>query len=156
MLFRSSKAICYIDGVPTIITSHRGNLAKGFIVDLGDFSKRKTYVAKNGTIYAHGDTAQLASEALRDKLLAQMSEEERIGEFVSAKFTLGKRYAVSVFFDWHGRLTGSCQSGREAFARQHNLDVKNGKMTLAEFFRLTESAYGGETIKKLKKHYKVQ
>ena len=82
-----------------------------------------------------------------------MSEDERITEFVSAKFTLGKTYAISTFFDWHGRLTGSCQSGRETFARQHNLDLKKGEMTLVEFFKLTESAYGGATIKKLKEHY---
>ena len=43
--------------------------------------------------------------------------------------------------------------GRRQFARDHEIDVEHGSMTPEDFIRLTESAYGGSTIRKLKPLY---
>jgi hypothetical protein len=91
-------------------------------------------------------------EALNDKLFEDMPEEERIEAFVKAH-EAGKAYANTDFFDWHHRLTGSCEAGRKAFAQNHGVDL-DGHMTVLEFITLTENDYGGKTIKKLKEFYK--
>ena len=49
-------------------------------------------------------------------------------------------------------LTGSCLMGREQFARKHEVDLE-ASMTVREFIKLTENAYGGSTIRKLKEFY---
>lgn len=138
-----------IDGVPTILTKIKGDLAKGFIVELADFSKSPCFVARNGYTYAHGATAREATKALEDKLIAEMSVEERIQEFTALKLNPSKKYPVKLFYDWHGRLTGSCESGRDAFVKSHRIDVENGTMTPGEFFDLVKNAYGAEVIQKL-------
>lgn len=46
----------------------------------------------------------------------------------------------------------SCLMGREQFAREHEVDLE-ASMTVREFIKLTENAYGGSTIRKLKKFY---
>lgn len=58
---------------------------------------------------------------------------------------------VSAFFDWHHRLTGSCNMGRQEFAKEHNIDIENGEMTVAEFIKLTRDSYGGEVIRTLER-----
>jgi hypothetical protein len=141
----------YIDGVPTILASVRGNLAKGFTVDLGDFSRTACFVVKQGYHYAHGKTAREAVKSLQDKLIAEMSVEERIAEFLRVGHDPKKRYPARHFFDWHGRLTGSCKSGRIAFAKTNGIDLEKGTMTLPEFFALTKNAYGSQVIAELEK-----
>lgn len=145
----STDTIDYIDGVPTIIKSHRGSLAKGFIVNLADFTETQTWVAKQGHTYAHGDTARGAVKALEEKLIAQMSVEERIAEFLRIGHSPRKKYPVRHFFDWHGKLTGSCESGRMAFAKAHGLDLDQDTLTVTEFIALTKGAYGSDVIARL-------
>ena len=82
-----------------------------------------------------------------------MPEEERIDAFVKAHEP-GKLYPNTDFFVWHHRLTGSCEMGRRQFARDHGIDVENGSMTPEDFIALTENAYGGATIRKLKPFYR--
>lgn len=55
----------------------------------------------------------------------------------------------TVFYDWHHRLTGSCDMGRKQFARDHGVDLKHGMMTLTKFLELTKDAYGGDVIRKV-------
>ena len=57
-------------------------------------------------------------------------------------------------FEWHNRLTGSCLAGRRAFVQDRGLSM-DGKTTVREFIRLTEDAYGGSTVRKLKKEYGI-
>lgn len=148
----NGEKIYMIDGVPTIIRHVRGNIAKGVILknglQLGD-----CFVVKQDEHFAHGETLAKAMEALREKLLQDMPEEERIKAFVE-NHDAEKQYPNMDFFDWHHRLTGSCEMGRRAFAERHNVDL-NGSMTVAEFIRLTENDYGGNVIRKLRAHYEV-
>jgi hypothetical protein len=143
----------YIDGVPTILVSVRGNLAKGLTVDLADFSRTACFVVKQGYHYAHGKTAREAVKSLEEKLIAEMSVEERIAEFLRVGHDPRKKYPARHFFDWHGRLTGSCESGRIAFAKTKGIDLEKGAMTLPEFFALTRNAYGSQVIAELEKQF---
>lgn len=47
-------------------------------------------------------------------------------------------------------LTGSCEMGRQSFARDHEIDIEHDMMTPEEFIDLTKDAYGGSIIRKLK------
>jgi hypothetical protein len=142
------KNVYQIDGTPTLIYSIRGNVAHGAILN-GDLTLTPCYVVKQDNLFAHGETLREAMEALRDKLFEDMPEEERIGAFL-AETECGKKYPNQHFYDWHHRLTGSCDMGRKAFAKDHGIDVENGTMTLEEFLELTENSYGGDVIRHVK------
>ena len=143
--------IYIIDGVPTIITAVYNNYAKGFMLGI-DLTLKPCYVAKNGNIFAHGKTLREAVAAMQDKLFEDMPEEERIAAFIECHDYDGV-YENKDLYEWHHRLTGSCEMGRQQFAKDHSIDL-NGKMITKEFIKLTKNAYGGEIIKKLEKEYK--
>ncbi len=139
------KNVYRIDETPTLIYSIRGNVAHGAILN-GDLTLTPCYVAKQDNLFAHGETLREAMEALRDKIFEDMSAEERISVFL-AETECGKKYPNQHFYDWHHRLTGSCDMGRKAFAKDHGIDVENGTMTLEEFLELTKNSYGGDVIR---------
>ena len=142
----NGEPVYTIDGVPTILRHVRGNVAHGVILNL-DLTTTNCYVAKQDNIFAHGETLAKAMEALRDKLFADMPEEERIETFLKETED-GKTYPAQYFYDWHHRLTGSCDMGRRQFASDHGIDVDSDTMTLREFLALTKDAYGGSVIRK--------
>ena len=135
-----------IDGVPTILRHVRGNVAHGVILNL-DLTTTNCFVAKQDSIFAHGETLAKAMEALRDKLFGDMPVEERIAAFLTETED-GRAYPAQYFYDWHHRLTGSCDMGRRQFARDHGIDVDSDTMTLREFLAMTKDAYGGSVIRK--------
>ena len=149
----NGQSVYQIDGVQTIITNVRANLARGYIVN-SDLSLSPTHVVKSGNLFAHGATLADARAALRDKLFEDMDEDERIEAFV-AEFKPGVVRPVADFYDWHHRLTGSCEQGRKQFARDHGVDM-SGSMTPEAFIALTENAYGGKTIRRLRKSYSTE
>ena len=144
--------VYYIDGIPTIIDHARGGVAKGKILR-SDLTFATCFIVKQDGVFAHGDTLREAMDALRDKLFEDMPEEERIASFV-AEHKPGVPYPNTDLFDWHHRLTGSCEAGRRAFVSDHGIDM-DGKTTPEDFIRLTKNAYGGSVIKKLGRHYHV-
>ena len=135
-----------IDGVNTLIRSVRGNTAHGAIVT-NDLTLAPCYIVKQDGVFAHGETLREAMEALRDKLFEDMPEDERIDAFLR-ETDREKPYPTQYFYDWHHRLTGSCDMGRKQFARDHGVDLEHGMMTLTEFLELTKDAYGGDVIRK--------
>lgn len=139
------KNVYQIDGTPTLIYSIRGNVAHGAILN-GDLTLTPCYVVKQDNLFANGGTLRAEMEALRDKLFEDMPEEERISAFL-AETESRKKYPNQHFYDWHHRLTGSCDMGRKAFAKDHGIDVENGTMTLEEFLELAENSYGGDVIR---------
>ena len=149
----NSERVHTIDGVPTILRHVRGNVAHGVILNR-DLTTTNCYVAKQDNIFAHGETLAKTMEALRDKLFADMPEEERIETFLKETAD-GKAYPAQYFYDWHHRLTGSCDMGRRQFARDHGIDVDNTTMTLREFLALTKDAYGGSVIRKAQEKLEV-
>ena len=136
-----------IDGVNTLIRSVRGNAAHGAILN-GDLTIIPCYIVKQDNVFAHGETLREAMEALRDKLFEDMPEDERIDAFLR-ETDREKTYPTQYFYDWHHRLTGSCDMGRKQFAHDHGVDLEHGMMTLTEFLELTKNAYGGDVIRKV-------
>lgn len=146
----NAEKVFPIDNTPTIIRYVRGDIAKGAIINL-DLSLTNCFVVKQDGLFAHGETLAKAMAALRDKLVEGMSDQERIDAFRAEHEPLTV-YPIMDFFDWHHKLTGSCEMGRKAFAQRHGLDL-SGEMTVEEFIKLTENDYGGDVIKKLKPLY---
>ena len=146
------KDVYMIDGIPTMLGIVHGHIARGRVL-LEDLTTKPCYVVKQGGVYAHGKTPREAMEALRDKLLEDMPEEERIAEFVKAH-KWGKQYPSADYYDWHNRLTGSCEMGRSEFAAAHGYKLTADELlTVEEFIDLTEGSYGGDIIRRLREAY---
>ena len=143
----NGEPVFRIDGVNTLIRSVRGNTAHGAIVN-EDLTLTPCYIVKQENVFAHGETLRGAMEALREKLFEDMPEDERIAMFLS-ETDRKKPYPTQYFYDWHHRLTGSCDMGRKQFAQDHGVDLEHGMMTLTEFLELTKDAYGGDVIRKV-------
>ena len=139
--------VCRIDDVYTVVYQLHGDIAKCAILS-GDLSLEPCYVVKRDGVFAHGGTLHEAQEALISKLFDTLPEAERIDAFCDEFKNLDAVYPVRTFFEWHHRLTGSCEAGRRAFAKDHALDIENGTMSVREFLNLTKGAYGGSTIRK--------
>ena len=133
-----------IDGVQTIITSVHGDIAKGFILQ-GDLTLTPCFIAKVDGCFAHGETVRQAVTDARDKAFERLAQEERITAFLDA-IKPNTEYPVMTLYDWHHRLTGSCEAGRKAFAKDHGIDLSTC-MTREAFFELTKDAYGGSVIR---------
>ena len=140
-----------VDSLPTIITSVKGNSAKGFT--LYAMQLTPCYIVKVGDYFAHGETLRKALAAAQAKYDENKPLEERIDDFVKAYPTLDMIVDCKVLFEAHHTLTGSCEFGRRQFASAHNIDVENGCMTIAQFIQLTENEYNGNNIKQLKEKY---
>ena len=141
------KNVHLIDDIQTIITAEYGGAAKGYILET-DLTLTPCYVAKSGNTFAHGNTLKEAIDALHEKLFDDMPEEDRIAEFLKVH-TPGVKYPAKDLFDWHTRLTGSCEAGRMSFVRSHDIDLDHDTYTVEEFVALCKDSYGGQTIQKL-------
>ena len=136
-----------IDHIPTIITHLRNNIAKGFIVNK-DLTLTPCYVVKQNNLFAHGETLKKAMIDLSNKLFQSMNEEERVKEFWKI-FKPQTKYPAMLFFEWHNKLTGSCEIGRRSFVKDKNVDLEKDKFTVEEFVEICKDSYGGEIIKSL-------
>ena len=136
-----------IDDVNTLIDRISHGFAIGHILKK-DFSLVPCVVAKNGRFFAHGETVKEAVEALRDKMLDGMTEDERIAEFWKCH-NRTDAYSGHDLYDWHHKLTGSCEFGRKQFISDHGLSL-DATYTVEEFIRLCEHDYGGRVIQRLK------
>ena len=141
------KPVYIIDHIPTIITSVFANMAKGYILQ-SDLTLTPCYIAKQESYFAHGETLEEAIAAVTDKLFDGMPEDERIAEFWECHKT-GVKYPASDLYEWHHRLTGSCEMGRKTFAAEHGIDLDSDMFTVDEFVELCGKSYGGEIIQKL-------
>ena len=141
-----------IDNVPTIITNIHGNVAKGYVLKK-NIMLIPCYIVKGNGYFAHGATLREAQRALEDKIFDNVDVGEKIELFLKTFPDADKKYPAKVFYDWHHKLTGSCEMGRKNFAQSHNIDVDNDTFTVREFIELTETAYGGDVVKMLKEKY---
>jgi hypothetical protein len=65
------------------------------------------------------------------------------------KVNLTDKYSAMEFFNWHNRLTGSCEMGRKSFAKNNDIDLENDKFTVFEFIEKTKNDYGRDVIRQL-------
>lgn len=150
----NGNIVCIIDDIPTIITSVRNNIAKGFIVK-NDLQFEPCYIVKENNQFAHGDTLKDAFMSLQEKLYDDSTEEERIEAFMKQFPEYDVKYDNMDLFVYHHVLTGSCRMGREAFMSNKGLSL-DGKTSVREFVKLTQDAYGGDIIKKLPEAYGIE
>lgn len=136
-----------IDGITTIITAVFGSYAKGYILE-PCLTLTPCYIAKRESHFAHGKTLSEAVAAVAEKAFDDMPEEDRIAEFWKCH-EKGVKYPARDLYDWHHRLTGSCEMGRNTFAAEHGIDLNSDMFTVAEFVELCGKSYGGEIIRKL-------
>lgn len=148
----NGQTVYMVDDVPTLIDHVHGSFAKGRMIR-SDLTTEDCYIAKQDGHFAHGETLKKARAAVLEKLFDDMPEEDRIAAFVQAFPDPKKPVDNGELFDWHHRLTGSCEMGRKAFVKDRGLSL-DGETTVEEFIRLTENAYGGETIRRLKEAYR--
>mgnify|MGYP006920095502 CR=1 FL=1 len=143
-----------IDDIPTILTSIRGDVAQGFIVQ-SDLQLKPCYIVKENNKFAHGETLHDAFNSLQEKLFDDSSEEERLDAFKKKFPEYDVKYANRDLFKYHHILTGSCRMGRELFVSSRGLSL-DGKTSVREFVKLTKNAYGGDIIKKLPGAYGIE
>lgn len=146
----NNQKVYLIDGVQTIITKIRNNIAKGFILK-SDLTLQPCYVVKANNLFAHGKTLKEAMQSLQNKLFEDLSEEERIDLFID-EFEKDKKYKGHIFFDWHNKLTGSCLMGRNTFIENNGLSLDD-EYTVDEFIELTKNSYGSDIIRELEKRW---
>ena len=145
----NNKNIYMIDGVQTIITNLRKNVANGFIVNK-DLTLTNCYVVKGENTFAHGETIKMALSSLQEKLLIKSPVSERVLKFKEKFKSFSKKYNAKEFYQWHFFLTGSCEMGRSSFVKNHNIDLNKDSLTVHEFIELTINSYGSEVIRQLK------
>ena len=148
-----SHKVYMVDGMQTIITLIRDNVAQGFILQ-SDLQLEPCYIVKENNKFAHGATLRDAFTSLQEKLYDDSTEEERIEAFKQKFPSYDKKYDNRDFFAFHHVLTGSCRMGRESFVAGKGLSLDD-KTTVREFVFLTKDAYGGDIIKQLPQAYGI-
>ena len=141
------EPVYIIDGINTIITSVRGNIAKGYIL-MQDLTLIPCFIARAGDYFAHGDTIEQAVRDAQAKLLDNATDDERVDEFL-VQFSPDHKHSGHDLFDGHRTLTGSCEAGRRAFVEDNKIDLSK-LYTLQEFVEIVDGAYGDSSVQILK------
>ena len=142
----NGEKVYILDSIPCTFISIKKNIALVNVINK-DLTTTKTFLAKDETFFAHGETIKEAIEAAYQKKIINMDVESKINLFVKT-FDFNSVQSNRTFFDWHYALTGSCELGRNIFVKENAIDL-NKSMSTKEFLELTKNAYGGETIKKI-------
>ena len=143
--------VYYIDEVPTIIKSVKGNYARGYIINR-DLTIKSCYVARVDNSFAHGETLKDAVRDAENKALEGMPTEVRIDRFVAEFPTLTEQHTGKMFYDWHHILTGSCAMGRNEFCKAHNVQM-DAMYSVGYFLSLVADSYGKDIIKQVRERY---
>ena len=143
-----------VDGVQTIITAANAGFAKGYVLN-SDLTMTPCYIAKGGGRFAHGATLNKAVAALQGKLFEDMPVEARISAFIKAHPDKNAKVPARDLWDWHNRLTGSCEMGRNQFAADRGIDIDKDEFTPLEFCEMCKGSYGGDVIRRLEEAYGV-
>ena len=136
-----------IDWIQTIIHSIKGSVARCSIIN-SDLILDDCYVVRVGDSFAHGETIKKAQSDAEAKHLQSQPIDERIRMFHEA-FGGVDKIPASDLFDWHFKLTGSCEMGPKSFVHNKGINMSKDSFTVAEFVELTKDSYGGDVIKKL-------
>ena len=144
--FKGQK-VYYIDQMPTVIENVHGNLAKGYTIN-GDLTTVPCFIAKGENKFAHGVNFEEAQKALQDKIFDDMDTDAKIDAFLN-EFQPDVKYPAKSFYDWHHKLTGSCEFGRNSFIKNHGIDIETGMYTVNEFIEITKNDFGGDIIRQI-------
>lgn len=141
------KQIYRIDGLVTIIDAVKGNIARGRIIH-DDLTAIDCYIIKKGDFFAHGKSIKQAVADVNRKVIESETFENKLILFRKT-FKKDIKYPASIFFEWHGILTGSCKFGREEFCKKHNINLKKDFFTVKEFKNIVKGHYEYDLIKQL-------
>ncbi len=94
-------------------------------------------------------------EDAASKAMEQMPLEVRISKFRESFPDADTMIPARKLYDWHHILTGSCEMGRNQFARDNNIDIDSDHFTIREFINLTKDSYGSDAIHKLAEAYGI-
>jgi hypothetical protein len=146
----NGSRVYHVDDLATVIDHIHGNCASGRLLNK-DLTFEKCYICKtdDNRYYAHGKTLHEARKALQDKVMQNMSIENRIASFKAAYPDVTIKIPANELNDWHYILTGSCSFGREQFCKSENIDLDQDSFSTIEFVNLTGNNYNGHIIKKL-------
>lgn len=136
-----------VDGVPTIITHLKNNIAKGYALK-NDLTLCPCYIARVENSFAHASTIKEAVKQASEKAFQELPIERRIEEFWKCHNDTDK-YPARDLWIWHNKLTGSCEMGRNQFAAEKGIDIDNDSFTVKEFVEMCKDRYGGEIILQL-------
>ena len=92
------------------------------------------YVAKQGNIYAHGDTIKDAVCDLKFKIIEGRDISDVVAEIHQTGVVTREQYRV---------VTGACRAGVAAFLADHGIPDDLESMPLRDVLKLTSGAYGG-------------
>lgn len=141
--------VYYIDSIPTIIYSVKGDYAKGAIVSEKDLSLTPCFIMKKGELYAHGTTLHEAHSIVHDKFNKKFSIKDRIATFKSKFPDFSIKLKAKELFDWHYYLTGSCQLGKLALLKDKDINLESDFVSINEFIELSRNKFGWDIIQLL-------
>ena len=98
---------------------------------------------------AHATTLHEARETAQAKALQHEPVEQRIERFINEYPDFNVKIPAMELFRWHNILTGSCEQGRRAFAKDKCINLDTDEFTVKEFVKLTRHSYGGEVIERI-------
>jgi hypothetical protein len=142
------KTVHYVDAIPCIFNSIKGNVALVNVINASDFSSEAMYIFKKGDYFAHGTSIKEAEDSANVKYYNNVDKDTVISDF-KKEFLPTANYPNSLFYKWHTILTGSCNAGKDLWMKQEGIS-KNGSMTVETFLKITANAYGGEIIRSIK------
>ena len=148
----NGRKVYDIDNVLTLIYAVKGDAAKGAMLG-GDLTLKDCWIAKRGSIFAHGDTLHAAVEAVEAKWRENRPRDERIAEFVKVHPALDEPYGD--LFEWHHVLTGACEFGRRQWCEEHGYKPDDS-ITLRTFLEQTKNDYGGDVIRQVAREYGLE
>ena len=140
--------IYYIDSIPTILYSVKGDFAKGAIVS-DDLSLTPCFVMKKDDIYAHGETLHEVHKIVQDKFDKKISVKERINKFKEHFPDFSVKVLAKELFEWHYYLTGSCKLGKLSVVANKNIDLNHDLVSVNEFIEMSRNKFGWDIISML-------
>lgn len=141
--------IYYIDSIPTIIYSTKGDYARGAIVSRIDSSLTPCFIMKKGDVFAHGSSLHEVHKIVSDKFDKLHSVKERITKFKTNFPDFNIKVRVKELLDWHYYLTGSCLMGKLAVVKDNQINMDEDMFTIHEFIQFSKDKFGWEIIKQL-------
>lgn len=149
VLTYNGEPVYVVDGIPCVFKTVHDVWAKVDVINRKDFTARTAFIGKCKGFFAHGETLRKALQDAKAKYFRNIdfeSKKEELKRLFSR--SADKKLPVSILYEWHGILTGSCRFGRDEFMRTHALK-DDDRLTLNEFVDLTAAHFGGDKIQKL-------
>jgi len=132
-----SRGYVQADGITKKLLSQKtiGDVTLFEVTDF--FEKEKSYVAKKGNKFAHGETTEKAKEDLRYKISDRDTSKYQSWKRDDAKPT-------EELIEAYMTITGACSMGTKEFCQRMNLKENH---SIQEVISMTEGSYGHEQFK---------